>query len=85
MLEQGKTWEYVYHHFTDRETAGSDGKLYEETAWLVHYYLSDDTIIDDRQYIKMYRVDDMYFNKKYFGAFREDINKKRTSDKTKKR
>jgi len=72
MLEQGKTWEYVYHHFTDRETAGPDGKLYEETVWLVYYYLSGDTIIDDRQYMKMYRKDDMYFNKKYFGAFRED-------------
>ena len=72
MLEQGKTWYYVYHHFTDRETAGPDGNLYEETAWLVYYYLSGDTIIDGRQYMKMYREDEMNFNKKYFGAFRED-------------
>ena len=72
MLEQGKTWEYVYHHFTDRETAGPDGKLYDETVWLVYYYLSGDTIIDGRQYMKMYREDEMNFNKKYFGAFRED-------------
>ena len=72
MLEQGKTWEYVYHHFVDRETAGPDGKLYDETAWLVYYYLDGDTIIDGRQYMKMYREDEMYFNKKYYGAFRED-------------
>ena len=72
MLEQGKTWEYVYHHFTDRETAGPNGKLYDETVWLVYYYLSGDTIIDGRQYMKMYREDEMNFNKKYYGAFRED-------------
>ena len=72
MLEQGKTWEYVYHHFMDRETADSDGNLYEETAWLVHYFLDGDTIIDGRQYMKMYRVDEMNFTKKYYGAFRED-------------
>ncbi len=34
MLEQGKTWYYDYHHFTDRETAGPDGNLYEETHWM---------------------------------------------------
>lgn len=72
MLEQGKTWYYVYHHFTDRETAGPDGNLYEETAWLVHYFLDGDTIIDGRQYMKMYRVDEINFTKKYYGAFRED-------------
>jgi len=72
MLEQGKTWEYVYHHFTDQETPGPDGQLSHETAWLVYYYLSGDTIIDGRQYMKMYREDEMSSNKKYYGAFRED-------------
>ena len=72
MLEQGKTWEYVYHHFTDQETPGPDGQLSHETAWLVYYYLSGDTVIDGRQYMKMYREDEMSSNKKYYGAFRED-------------
>ena len=72
MLEQGKTWEYVYHHFTDQETPGPDGQLSHETEWLVYYHLSGDTVIDGRQYMKMYREDEMYSNKKYYGAFRED-------------
>lgn len=72
MLEQGKTWEYVYHHFTDQETPDPDGQLSHETAWLVYYYLSGDTVIDGRQYMKMYREDEMSSNKKYYGAFRED-------------
>jgi serpin B len=72
MLEQGKTWEYVYHHFTDRETAGPDGKLYDETVWLVYYYLSGDTIIDGRQYMKMYRDDEVRNKKSYYAAYRED-------------
>ena len=72
MLEQGKTWYYVYHHFTDRETAGPDGNLYEETHWMSYYRLDGDTIIDGRQYMKMYRWDDRNSNKKYYGAFRED-------------
>lgn len=72
MLEQGKTWEYVYHHFTDRETAGPDGRLYEETTWMSYYRLNGDTIIDGRQYIKMYRSDWNNPQEKYFGAFRED-------------
>ena len=72
MLEQGKTWEYVYHHFEDRETAGSDGKSYDETIWMSYYSLNGDTIIDGRQYMKMYRWDWKNTQKKYYGAFRED-------------
>ena len=72
MLEQGKTWEYVYHHFTDRETAGPEGKLYDETIWMSYYRLNGDTIIDGRQYMKMYRSDWNNPREKYFGAFRED-------------
>ena len=72
MLEQGKTWEYVYHHFTDQETPGPDGQLSHETEWLVYYHLSGDTVIDGRQYMKMYREDEMSSYKKYYGAFRED-------------
>ena len=72
MLEQGKMWEYVYHHFTDRETSGSDGKLYDETVWMSYYRLNGDTIIDGRQYMKMYRSDRDNLQGKYVGAFRED-------------
>ena len=72
MLEQGKTWEYVYHHFEDRETAGSDGKSYDETIWMSYYSLNGDTIIDGRQYMKMYRWDWKNTQQKYYGAFRED-------------
>ena len=72
MLEQGKTWQYVYHHFTDRETAGPDGNLYDETEWFSSYRLDGDTIINGLQYMKMYRWDDNNYNRKYVGAFRED-------------
>ena len=37
-----------------------------------YYRLDGDTIIDGRQYMKMYRWDDRNSNKKYYGAFRED-------------
>ena len=66
MLEQGKTWCYTYHHFEDHTTG------YNESLWLVNYTLNGDTVIDGRQYMKMYRFDERSFEKKYFGAFRED-------------
>ncbi|MBR6320420.1 MAG: serpin family protein [Prevotella sp.] len=66
MLVQGKMWEYVYHHFEDQE---SDSP--KETQWMVYYKLQGDTVIDGRQYMKMYRGD-WNGNHRYYGAFRED-------------
>ena len=65
MLEQGKTWVYVYHQVTD-ETIG------DVPLWWIYYRLNGDTIIDERQYMKMYRSDwDNNLNE-YYGAYRED-------------
>ncbi len=66
MLEQGKMWVYVYHHFEENETG------YDESEWESYYQLDGDIVIDERQYMKMYRWDDRDSNKKYYGAFRED-------------
>jgi len=66
MLEQGKMWIYVYHHFEENETG------YDESEWESYYQLDGDIVIDERQYMKMYRWDDRDSNKKYYGAFRED-------------
>ena len=57
MLEQGKTWTYIYHHFTDRESPGPNGKLYDEETWFVWYTLEGDTVIDGRQYMTIYKYD----------------------------
>ena len=70
MLEQGKTWVYVYHHFEDNENDDENG--YDETQWKAYYTLSGDTVIDGRQYMKMYRWDENSWTIKYYGAFRED-------------
>ncbi len=66
MLEQGKLWAYYYHHFEDNGTG------YDESVWYSYYQLNGDTIIDGRQYMKLYRWDDHNNSKKYFAAFRED-------------
>ena len=72
MLEQGKTWEYVYHQRWIDESQGSDVFVHDEPMGMVYYQLKGDTIIDGRQYMKMYRFDE-YNNKEiYYGAFRED-------------
>ena len=75
MLEQGKTWVYTYHHFEERETPDPDAGFsgyYDHTRWMSYYNLNGDTIIDGRQYMKMYRWDDKNTGRKYFGALRED-------------
>ena len=75
MLEQGKTWVYTYHHFEERETPDPDAGFsgyYDQTRWKSYYSLIGDTVIDGRQYMKMYRRDDKNPNQKYFGALRED-------------
>ena len=66
MLEEGKTWSYVYHHFEENESG------YNESIWLIDYTLKGDTLTDGRQYKKMYRFDESGGKEKYFGAFRED-------------
>ncbi len=72
MLENGKMWAYVYHHIEYKDTPGNDGEYYEEKTWMSYYQLNGDTIIDGRQYMKMYRWDNRDYKKQYFGAFRED-------------
>ena len=72
MLEQGKTWTYVYHHFTDRESPGPDGKLYDEDLWFVDYTLKGDTTINGIQYMNMYKHDENKGKETYVGAYRED-------------
>ena len=66
MLEQGKTWVYTYHHFEENETG------YDESVWESYYQLDGDIVIDGQQYMKMYRWDQRDWEKKYYGAFRED-------------
>ena len=65
-MEQDKLWAYYYHHFEDNGTG------YDESVWRSYYWLDGDTVINERQYMKMYRWDDHNSNKKYFAAFRED-------------
>ena len=72
MLEQGKLWINTYHHVEDRATSEVEGDYYDEPMWQVYYQLIGDTVIDERQYMKMYRWDDRNREKKYYGAFRED-------------
>ena len=66
MLEQGKAWTYILHHFD------YDGERYKETTTGVIYQLEGDTVIDGRQYMKMYRRISKINSKSYYGAFRED-------------
>ena len=66
MLEQGKAWTYIHHHFD------YDGERYHETTTGVIYQLEGDTVIDGRQYMKMYRRINKINSKSYYGAFRED-------------
>ena len=66
MLEQGKAWTYILHHFD------YDGDRYKETTTGVIYQLEGDTVIDGRQYMKMYRRISKINSKSYYGAFRED-------------
>lgn len=72
MLEQGKEWTYAYHHFEWIGDPDSEDYHYEEDVWRSWYWLDGDTVIDGRQYMKMYRSDEQEFKKYYFGAFRED-------------
>ena len=72
MLEQGKTWTYVYHQRWIDESQGSEGFVHDEPMGMVYYRLNGDTIIEGRQYMKMYRSDWNNNEGKYIVAFRED-------------
>lgn len=72
MLEQGKTWTYVYHQRWIDESQGSEGFVHDEPMGMVYYRLNGDTIIEGRQYMKMYRSDWNNNQGKYIVAFRED-------------
>lgn len=65
MLAHGKTWYYIYHHFDDTESGSR-----QETQYYVLYRLMGDTVINDQQYMKMYRI--IRDDSRYYGAFRED-------------
>jgi serpin B len=72
MLEQGKTWTYIYHYVAE----GGHGPEFTQppymTEWLVTYTLKGDTVIGGRTYMKMYRYDEYFSKETYYGAFRED-------------
>ncbi len=66
MLVEGKTWYYTYHHYNDEA-----GK-YDARTYSVSYTVRGDTVIDGREYRKMYRWDEVSRETRYYGAFRED-------------
>lgn len=75
MLVDGKTWVYDYHHFELKEKLTGEEELsdmYNKTQWEVEYTLRGDTVIEGRQYKKMYRKDTNTRKEYYYGAFRED-------------
>ena len=73
MLEEGKTWTYYYHKVCqDTSFETGLGPLPCINVWPVEYELKGDTMINDRQYMKMYRYDMNANITEYFGAFRED-------------
>ena len=72
MLEQGKTWTYIYHHFDEGETPDPDGTYKGHKMFFSWYTLKGDTIIDGLQYMKMYRSDEIRGKESYYAAYRED-------------
>ena len=72
MLEQGKSWTYVYHHYEDGETPDPDGTYKGQETFFSWYTLKGDTVINGLQYMKMYRNDDVRNKKTYYNAYRED-------------
>ena len=68
MLVEGKVWGYTYHHFEDLENGD-----YKHSTYPVIYRLRGDTVIDGREYMKLYRVDLRRSSElNYSGAYRED-------------
>ena len=72
MLEQGKKWTYIYHHYEDGETPDPTGTYKGHETFFSWYTLKGDTVIDGRQYMKMYRNDEVRSKESYYGAYRED-------------
>ena len=72
MLEQGKTWTYIYHHFELAPTGSESDVVPGREGWPVEYTLKGDTVIDGRQYMKMYRFDIATNKTEYYAAYRED-------------
>ena len=72
MLEQGKTWTYVYHHVTESETLKPDDPYKGHKLISMWYTLKGDTVINGLQYMKMYRRDEVRNKETYYGAYRED-------------
>ena len=72
MLEQGKTWTYIYHHYDEGETPDPDGAYKGHKMFFSWYTLKGDTIIDGLQYMKMYRSDEIRGKESYYAAYRED-------------
>jgi len=66
MLVEGKRWYYSY-----TQTEEVNGKAVNNKYW-VYYTLKGDTVIDSREYMKMYRYDGVTRELNYYGAFRED-------------
>jgi len=72
MLVQGKTWTYIYHHITESETLRPDDPYKGHKLITMWYTLRGDTVIDGRQYMKMYRSDEVRAKETYYAAYRED-------------
>lgn len=72
MLVQGKTWTHVYHHITESETLRPDDPYKGHKLITMWYTLKGDTVIDGRQYMKMYRNDEVHNKETYYAAYRED-------------
>ena len=72
MLEQGKTWTYIYHYVEILPTDIEGDILPDADRWPVEYTLNGDTVIDGRQYMKMYRFDIATYKTEYYAAYRED-------------
>ena len=72
MLVQGKTWTYIYHHITESETLRPDDPYKGHKLITMWYTLRGDTVIDGRQYMKMYRNDEVRAKETYYAAYRED-------------
>lgn len=72
MLEQGKTWTYIYHHFEEAPTGSESDVVPGREGWPVEYTLKGDTVIDGRQYMKMYRFNIADYTTQYYAAYRED-------------
>ena len=72
MLEQGKTWTYIYHYVEILPNNTEGDMLAGADGWPVEYTLKGDTVIDGRQYMKMYRFVIANNKTEYYAAYRED-------------